>query len=157
LLEGGATVSLDEFRNWSWWITPTAEPKRFDTRFLVAVPSAHAGRHDEQETVDSRWVDPREVLVGAQGSFPVAPPTWWTLRELAAFSTAESVFAAAVAPAVPILPVMQFDASGISLLLPGHPDHGAPAMDLLPDRITYQDGWVAWRGSERLPSLPDPD
>src|SRR5687767_7667602 len=28
----GATIELDRLRPWSWWITPTAEPKRFDTR-----------------------------------------------------------------------------------------------------------------------------
>jgi hypothetical protein len=60
---------------------------------------------------------------------------------------------------------MQFDDSGVVLLLPGHPDHGAPAIDGLPDRITFEKTpgrddpglrrWVGWRGTERLPSVPD--
>jgi 8-oxo-dGTP pyrophosphatase MutT (NUDIX family) len=166
LEERGATISLDRLHPWSWWITPLAEPKRFDTRFLIAIAENGAGHHDDQETVDSRWVNPREVLADHDlQAFPLAPPTWWTLRELARHPTAEAAFAAAATPAVPVLPVMQFEnpessasglrSPGIRLLLPGHPDHGAPAIDGMPDRITYEGSWVAWQGDDRLPALPD--
>lgn len=155
LLDHGATVDLDMLKAWSWWITPTAEPKRFDTRFLVAVAEGTTGRHDGQETVDSRWVNPRDALVLDMETFPVAPPTWWTLRELAAFSSAEAVFDGANAPAVPVLPVRQLDDAGFTLLLPGHPDHGAPPIAQLPDRITFDGRWIAWNGDEALPAVPD--
>ena len=32
----GAAVNLSRVELWSWWITPEAEPRRYDTRFLVA-------------------------------------------------------------------------------------------------------------------------
>ncbi|MEZ4239301.1 MAG: NUDIX hydrolase [Myxococcota bacterium] len=154
-----AGVALDRLHPWSWWITPVVEPKRFDTRFLVAMAPAADGRHDGGETVDSRWVRPREVLATCDlRTFPLAPPTWWTLRELAAYDDAKAAFdAARTGPAVPIQPVMQFLERGIDLLLPGHPDHGAPAIEGVPDRITHDAGrWVAWQGEERLPAVPPP-
>lgn len=156
-LEGSnATIVLDRLRPWSWWITPVVEPKRFDTRFLIALAPSGPGSHDDRETVDSRWIDPREVLANHDLKvFPLAPPTWWTLRELASYDTAEAAFSvAADGPMVPVQPVMQFEESGLRLLLPGHPDHGAPAIEGLPDQISYDGGWVAWRGQERLPNLP---
>jgi 8-oxo-dGTP pyrophosphatase MutT (NUDIX family) len=164
-IDGG--LSLDRLRPWSWWITPIAEPKRFDTRFLIASAGKSTGeQHDGRETVDSRWVSPRAVLAdldsGAAGEFPMAPPTWWTLRELAAHQSAEAAFAAAKNPVVPILPVMHIDDQGFRLLLPGHPDHGAPAIEGLPDRITFDRAdpspvrrWVGWRGPDRWPALPE--
>lgn len=155
LEERAAAIHLERLHPWSWWITPLVEPKRFDTRFLIAIADGR-GRHDEQETVDSRWVNPRAALADHDlRAFPLAPPTWWTLRELAAHPTAEAAFAAAAAPAVPVQPVMLFEEAGVRLLLPGHPDHGAPAIDGLPDRITFERSWVGWRGDERLPPLPD--
>jgi 8-oxo-dGTP pyrophosphatase MutT (NUDIX family) len=156
--EHDARVMLDLLRPWSWWITPVVEPKRFDTRFLVALAPPADGKHDGGETVDSRWIEPREVLADHElRTFPLAPPTWWTLRELAAYDTAEAAFEAArTGPAVPIQPVMRFVDNGLDLLLPGHPDHGAPAIEGLPDRITHDRGaWVAWTGEDRLPVLPD--
>ena len=131
------------------------QPKRFDTRFLIALaPNGGIGSHDQRETVDSRWVDPREVLDSDLEQFPLAPPTWWTLRELATCGSAGAAFdLAEEGPALPILPMMVFEEQGFRLLLPGHTDHGAPAIEGLPDQITYERSerrWVAWRGDERI-------
>lgn len=152
LLAQGAAVELDRLRAWSWWVTPAAEPKRFDTRFLVALSPTGTARHDDREVVDSRWISPRAVIErGDQDAFPLAPPTWWTLRELAAFSDAGSAFAARRQAGRVIQPIMEFGDEGLVLLLPGHPAHPEPALDGLPDRITAEDGqWVAWQGASRL-------
>jgi 8-oxo-dGTP pyrophosphatase MutT (NUDIX family) len=151
-----ANVDLAKLRPWSWWITPAAEPKRFDTRFLIALAPEGEGSHDTRETVDCRWVDPREVIRSGLEKFPMAPPTWWTLRELATCDSAEAAFALAeMGPPLPILPTMIFEEQGFRLLLPGHPDHGAPAIEGLPDQITFERSegegrWVAWRGEQRI-------
>ncbi len=151
-----AHLDLDRLTGWSWWVTPAAEPKRYDTRFLVAAVDDVRGSHDTHETVASRWVSPRQVLRDAdQTGFPLAPPTWWTLWELARYATPQdAVDAARARPLPPIQPVMQFEDSGIRLLLPGHPDHPEAAVDGLPDRITFDSTWVAWRGAERFSALP---
>lgn len=150
--EHGADMDLDRLVPWSWWVTPEAEPKRYDTRFLaVHVEATPDARHDDHEVVDSRWVAPRSVLAEAdQAGFPLAPPTWWTLVELARHDTVEQALTQPRPASRPIQPVMQFETSGMRLLLPGHPDHPEPPIDGVADRITYEAAWVAWQGSERM-------
>lgn len=156
LEEHDATVDLDRLKPWSWWITPEAEPKRYDTRFLVARADGEEGRHDDGETVDSGWFDPRALVRDTTiDRFPLAPPTWWTLRELAACRSIDEAFARCNRPSPPIQPVLRFDDQGPELLLPGHPEHPLPAVEGLATRLTFEDRrWVAWRGEERLPALP---
>ena len=44
-----ARVDLDTLVPWSWWVTPQAEPKRYDTRFLAArAPSSRADHDDSR-------------------------------------------------------------------------------------------------------------
>lgn len=144
----GATLDLDLLVPWSWWITPTSEPKRYDTRFLVALASAE-GSHDEHETVDSGWFRPTDVLEGADaGRFPMAPPTWWTLRELATLSSPPAVAEAGWRrPQAPIQPILHFGAGGFELRLPGHPEHPDPAVPGIPTAVTFRQGkW--WASAE---------
>lgn len=150
-----ATIDLDVLTPWSWWVTPEVEPRRYDTRFVaVQVEGEDHARHDDKEVVDSRWVSPRAVLsAGDQEGFPVAPPQWWTLRELTPFATVSEALASPRPASRPIQPIMNFDNSGVWLLLPGHAEHSDPAIDGVADRITYEGTWVAWRGEERLPSV----
>lgn len=148
----GAVLDLDRLAPWAWWITPKVEPRRFDTRFLVARASGE-GRHDAHETVDSGWFTVAELLSGAQsGRFPMAPPTWWTLRELADLPTVDAVLAAAPArPGRPIEPILSITpgpsgsvAADVRLLLPGHPEHPEPAIPGLPAEVRYLQGrWWA--------------
>ena len=36
-LDGSLRADLTQLRQWSWWITPDTEPKRYDTRFFVCI------------------------------------------------------------------------------------------------------------------------
>lgn len=152
----GAQVDLDQLVPWSWWVTPEIEPKRYDTRFVaVHLQGPVEASHDDKEVVDSRWVSPRAVLAAEdQEAFPLAPPQWWTFRELARFGTVAEALASDRPTATPIQPVMNMSDAGLWLLLPGHPEHPAPAIDGVADRITFESSWVAWRGDERLPPVP---
>ena len=148
-----AHVDLDVLRQWSWWITPREVPRRYDTRFMVAVTESASGVHDEHETVDSGWFSPREVLGRASlVDFPMAPPTWWTLRELATYgSPGEVLEAAERRPQRPIEPRMQFGTDGMLLVLPGHPTHSSTEIEGVPTHVTYEGNrWVAWRHNDRL-------
>lgn len=138
-----ATLHLDRLHPWSWWITPEAEPRRYDTRFLLAVVEGAQGRHDEHETVDSGWFTPAEILL--EGRFPMAPPTWWTVKELGERRTVEEVLeAASERPQRPIQPILRTGAGGLELLLPGHPDHPAPPYPGLPPHVRFAQGrWWA--------------
>jgi 8-oxo-dGTP pyrophosphatase MutT (NUDIX family) len=141
-----ATVDLDGLAPWSWWVTPEQEPRRYDTRFFLAHAVDGPARHDEHETVDSCWIRPREALDWANaGEFPLAPPTWWTLRELADFGRVTEVFAAAgVRSQRAIQPILHVGSEGLQLLLPGHPEHPDAAIQGLPTRIGFDQGrWWA--------------
>ena len=70
----------------AWWVTPEAEPKRYDTRFfLVEVTRAEvAGATPcHVETVQSRWIRPVDAVAAqARGELFLAPPTLRVLEEL---------------------------------------------------------------------------
>lgn len=125
-------ADLERLEMWSWWITPTIEPKRYDTRFFITAlrpderAASDAARHDEVETVASAWLRPEDAL--AAEDFFLAPPTFMTLRELSGFATAADAMAAAAARAVrPIMPVHgQDDAGRLVIALPGDPMHSDP-------------------------------
>ncbi len=135
---------------WSRWVTPEIEARRFDTLFFVARAEGE-GRHDEAETVASGWFSPRDIVHGGT-ALPLAPPTWWTLFELAPFDDVAAILVGAESRRVsPIRPILQFGDAGIVLLLPGHPEHPDGPQDGLPDRVDYEAGsWVATRQGVRI-------
>jgi 8-oxo-dGTP pyrophosphatase MutT (NUDIX family) len=130
---------------WSRWVTPPQEPRRYDTWFFVARVDQRVGRHDEHETVDSRWLPLEEAVRGSEsGDLPMAPPTWWTLRTLLQVGSWSAIQTSRV-DLRPIQPVLLSDSqSGLLLALPGHPDHAEPARDDVPPSITFSQGrWWA--------------
>ena len=151
--EHDATIDLDRLLPWSWWVTPSIEPKRYDTRFLVANAEGLDGLHDDREVVNSGWFAPRDVMHRAShGEFPMAPPTWWTLFELSRHDTLDQVLQASLGrPRTPIQPVLEFDEDGIHLTLPGHPDHPEGPIPDMPTSVEFEGGnWVAYVDEERL-------
>ena len=148
VVEPDTCVDLDGLVPWSWWVTPEIEPRRYDTRFFVAVvPGNTLGVHDAREALDSRWVRPAEALAAAEdGRLPLAPPTWWTLKELAEFSCVDEVLKAAASRVQrPIQPILSMDSGeGWTLKLPGHPEHSEPAIPGLPLAVGFSQGrWWA--------------
>jgi glyoxylase-like metal-dependent hydrolase (beta-lactamase superfamily II)/8-oxo-dGTP pyrophosphatase MutT (NUDIX family) len=71
------------------WVTAPKRPRRFDTRFFVALaPEGQEGSHDEGETVHSLWISPREALArGERGEIELVYATQHTLKALAPFAT----------------------------------------------------------------------
>jgi len=82
------TLPLDRLGYLSHWITPPGPPRRFDTRFFVAVaPAGQQARHDGVETIDHRWICPQQALAQhRQGQLLLGLPTIRTLRLLADFN-----------------------------------------------------------------------
>jgi 8-oxo-dGTP pyrophosphatase MutT (NUDIX family) len=150
-----ATLDLDSLVPWAWWVTPEVEPKRFDTRFLLAVAPPGDALHDDGETVASQWLRPADAVARAEaGELAMAPPTWWTLRELMAHRTlAEVMTAAKSRPNRPIQPVARFPDGQFELVLPGHADHPEPAFPGLPTLVKFVQGrW--WADGVELASVP---
>ncbi len=146
LLEASqAVVDLPRLHAWARWITPKGETRRYDTCFYVVVADDAEGEHDRSENVASTWLRPREALDRGFMGMPMAPPTWWALRELCAYRSTEEVLAAAATrPTRPISPIGVFEPGRFAILLPGHPEHPEPADPHLPARIALtENGWQA--------------
>jgi 8-oxo-dGTP pyrophosphatase MutT (NUDIX family) len=87
LLAGhGLRLDPADLVGWSRWLTPRFERRRFDTWFFVAaLPAGADPRVATGESHGGRWVAVADAVEqGATGGLPMLPPTWWTLRELAA-------------------------------------------------------------------------
>jgi 8-oxo-dGTP pyrophosphatase MutT (NUDIX family) len=133
-------LDLGALKPWAHWVTPTLEPRRFDTWFFAVEAREGVAVHDEGEMVASGWFRPADALEkAASGELPMAPPTWWTLTELSRHADIASVLAAE-RPLHPIEPVVASRESGFVLLLPGHPEHPAPAIPEMPTEIRYLQG-----------------
>lgn len=56
-------LAVDRIHFVNRFVTPLGRPRRFDTRFFLAVaPEGQTGAHDSNETVDSIWISPGEAL-----------------------------------------------------------------------------------------------
>jgi 8-oxo-dGTP pyrophosphatase MutT (NUDIX family) len=115
-------LRADLLRPWAHWITPEAEPRRFDTRFFVAaLPAGQRTRDVGGEADRVTWCRPRDALEAFErGELGLMPPTAFTLMELSAFDTVADVLAAGDARDVqPMLPkIVLGDDDEARLLLP---------------------------------------
>ena len=93
----GLTARPGLLRPWSRWVTPDFEPRRYDTRFLVAVaPAGQDARDTGGESDAAQWVAPAVALAALERrEWLLMPPTEVTLRELVPFRRVAEVFEAA--------------------------------------------------------------
>ena len=86
LARRGLVIRADLLTPWARWITPEAEPRRFDARFFAAAlpPGQQAsGQHSEAEEIG--WERPEAAIGAARaGSMLLLPPTATILGEFAA-------------------------------------------------------------------------
>ena len=114
---------------WSRWITPLAPsvgPRRFDTRFFVApAPEGQTALHDNEETTESVWVQPRTALEQYRdGQIDLVPPQIMTLAQLAQHSHVASVLGAARRQPPPTILPEAFDHDGRRIICyPGDAQH----------------------------------
>jgi 8-oxo-dGTP pyrophosphatase MutT (NUDIX family) len=66
------------------WITPSSQPKRYDTHFFLAeAPAEHLAVHDGHEAVDSIWITPAQALADTEaGRFKLIFATARNLEKL---------------------------------------------------------------------------
>ena len=93
------TLPLDQLAYLGHWVTPPGPPRRFDTRFFVAVapPQQQAG-HDGGETIAHHWISPAQALAEQKaGQRLLGTPTMQTLRVLSDFDSTEALMRYALA------------------------------------------------------------
>jgi 8-oxo-dGTP pyrophosphatase MutT (NUDIX family) len=123
----GLHLDLGEIAYVSHWITPLAEPRRFDTRFFVAhAPAQQTPLHDDRETIASLWVRPADALERQRrGELQLIIPTIKNLEFLLPHATAADALQAAQLAGRPevIFPKIVRKGDLMSVLLPGDPGY----------------------------------
>ncbi|HWG02165.1 MAG TPA: NUDIX hydrolase [Trebonia sp.] len=98
-------VLADRLVPWARWITPEAEPKRFDARFFAALmPPGQAIAAHEAEADNLAWIAPEAALASARaGEIMLLPPTAVILGEFACMDDLATTLAAhrAITPVQP--------------------------------------------------------
>ena len=134
--DGSLVVDAQRFRQWSRWVTPDTEPKRYDTWFFVCVLNQEEGEaalsdgvHDGMETVELSWLSIEDAAEAHEtGEMFMAPPTYVTLKELSHFSTQEEIWVAAEdRDCRQLQPVHHRNDEGLQIFFPGHPQHPDPS------------------------------
>jgi 8-oxo-dGTP pyrophosphatase MutT (NUDIX family) len=117
-------LAVDRLTYFSHWITPVTAPRRYDTRFFVAVaPEGQEALPDKVEAIHHVWVNPATAVERHRaGEFKMRTPTMRTLEQFAPFdSVAALITALRAQPAIPaILP--RIGPKG-QRLLPGDPGY----------------------------------
>jgi 8-oxo-dGTP pyrophosphatase MutT (NUDIX family) len=92
----GLVLRSDLLGAWSAWCTPVFEPRRFRTRFFVAVlPTGQRTRDVSTESSSVAWMSARAACDAADaGDLGMLPPTYLTCLEVAQHDAAADVLAA---------------------------------------------------------------
>jgi len=91
----GLTLDVSGLVYCSHWLTPPGAPKRFDTRFFMAlVPPGQRAEADGGETQELMWLTPAQALAPDRG-LKLLPVTQRTLQDLARHASAAEALQAA--------------------------------------------------------------
>src|SRR5690242_4866907 len=124
----GLRLAVGGMKYWSHWITPEGAPRRYDTRFFVAVaPSAQEPLHDDREAIANLWIRPQDALDRYErGDFEMIIPTIKNLESIARYDRAADAIAAAGAgpDTVAVQPRALVGEDGeVRIVLPGEPGY----------------------------------
>lgn len=157
-----------DYLHWANWITPSAAPRRFDTRFFVVqMPPGQEASCDEQESCALHWL-PIEGLGEASPpdeAMISAPPTRTTLIELAEeyrdAGNADRLFVSRWDRAcVPVMPKMKREDGQLVAVLPWDreyealPGEGISPLIEMPARLRRLPSRIIARHEIRAPAAP---
>ncbi|MBO0810711.1 MAG: NUDIX hydrolase [Microlunatus sp.] len=94
--ETGVHLGADDLHPWAHWITPEAEPRRYDTFFYLAgLPAGQDAADVSGETSAAQWRTAADLLAAADaGEIAMLPPTRSIVIELTAYATVQDALAA---------------------------------------------------------------
>lgn len=108
-------LATDRLERFAHWITPEAEPRRFDTQFFIAAaPPGQIAAADGHETLDCFWYSPAGALREADaGRATILFPTRLNLLKLArSASVADALDRARREPVIAVQPEMFVNETG---------------------------------------------
>jgi 8-oxo-dGTP pyrophosphatase MutT (NUDIX family) len=124
----GLRLAADRLTYFGHWITPVTAPRRYDTRFFVAIaPEGQEALPDNVEAIHHVWLNPARALERSRaGGFGMRTPTIRTLEQFAPHETVDALLAAlrTQPPVRAVLPRIGADGRP---LLPGDPGYEAVA------------------------------
>jgi 8-oxo-dGTP pyrophosphatase MutT (NUDIX family) len=120
----GLRLAADRLTYFGHWITPERVPRRYDTRFFLAIaPRGQEAMHDNHETIAHVWLRPQDALEPrAREKLLLRFPTIKTLEELAHHATTSELVAALSSKRI-VRPLLPRFASDGRQLLPGEPGY----------------------------------
>jgi 8-oxo-dGTP pyrophosphatase MutT (NUDIX family) len=121
LADRGLALRSDLLRPFAHWITPPAEPRRYDTKFFAAArPVGQEARHVTGEADEVTWLTPSAALAEmSAGTRPMLPPTIHTLGQLEPFADVAAALAGSPPePLHPICPSFDDEPDGRWAVLP---------------------------------------
>lgn len=119
------------------FITPVGPPRRYDTRFFLSLlPQNQVVRIDENEIVDSVWIEPAVAIERWQaGEFPLMSVTHRMLACLDRHATTSKAIAAAAQYREPARVRVNDPHGAYEVLLPGEPGYDSADLEI-------EHGWV---------------
>jgi 8-oxo-dGTP pyrophosphatase MutT (NUDIX family) len=102
------------------WITPVAEPRRYDTRFFLAeLPRACTTAVDEREMTDAVWTTAAAALASFEsGRLPMVFPTIKTIQRLVGYRmVADMIMAFRGTTVPPVLPRLVRTPEGVGIVV----------------------------------------
>ena len=106
------------------WVTPVGPPRRFDTRFFVALtPPDQVATHDAGETVADQWIRPTDALdAHARGELEMIFPTIRNLEAIAHLESSRDVldYARTLVDIERVEPRIVTRNGEVQILLPGN-------------------------------------
>ncbi len=113
-------IAADDIAYFAHWITPIAEPRRYDTRFFLArLPAGQEATSDAREMTDALWLTPAAALQRfEQGRLPMVFPTVKTLQSLVGFASVTSALQAYRAQTIAaVLPRLVRTSTGVAIVV----------------------------------------
>jgi 8-oxo-dGTP pyrophosphatase MutT (NUDIX family) len=136
IAEAGLALALDALTPFAHWITPQGMPKRFDTRFYVAVaPDAQIAACDGRETIDAIWMAPGAAVEdGRENRRKIIFPTRLNLELLAeAQHAADAVARAQARRIVTVEPKIVKEGEALILTIPAEAGYSVTREPLAPN------------------------
>jgi 8-oxo-dGTP pyrophosphatase MutT (NUDIX family) len=134
LADAGLVLRADLLRPWANWVTPAEEPRRYDTRFFLAVlPEGQHADGVTSEADHAGWQRPQDAIDDWKaGNVGLLPPTWMTLAELRDAGTVAAAMALDRQTNEKIIPKVIRRGNKLHAVLPGDPEYNRAPLHLDP-------------------------